>query len=70
MAIEAQALTGAMEYLRGSRGVLALPMHDGLIVPVSGAGHVAGGLKGAYSWAANRVRIRCKIVGPREKADG
>jgi hypothetical protein len=63
MAIEAQALTGAMKYLRDVRGVLALPMHDGLIVPASGAGHVAGGLKGAHSWAANRVRIRCKIVG-------
>ena len=50
--------------------VLALPTHDGLIVPVSGAGHVAGGLGGAYSWAANRVRIRCKIVGPQEKAEG
>jgi hypothetical protein len=59
-----------MEYLRGARGVLALPTHDGLIVPVSGAGHVAGGLGGAYSWAANRVRIRCKIVGPQEKAEG
>jgi hypothetical protein len=32
--------------------------------------HVAGGLKGAYYAAANEVRIRCKIVGPQEKADG
>jgi hypothetical protein len=56
-----------MEYLRGVRGVLALPMHDGLIVPVSGAGHVEGGLQPAYYAAANRVHIRCKIVGPQEK---
>ena len=62
MAIEAQALTGAMEYLRAVRGVLALPMHDGLIVPTSGAGHVRGGLEAAYSWAANRVRIKCTIA--------
>ena len=63
MAIEAQALTGAMEYLRGSRGVLALPMHDGLIVPVSGAGYVGGGLDGAFPWAA-KVRVRWTTVGP------
>jgi hypothetical protein len=58
MAIEAKALTGAMEYLRIARGVLALPMHDGLLVPLSGADHAPGVLVGAYS-AAAKVRIRC-----------
>jgi hypothetical protein len=62
MAIEAQALTGAMEYLQGSRGVLALPVHDSLIVPVSGLGHVGGGLHGAFSWAANRLRVRWTVT--------
>jgi hypothetical protein len=62
MAIEAQALTGAMEYLQGSRGVLALPVHDSLIVPVSGLGHVGGALHGAFSWAANRVRVRWTVA--------
>jgi hypothetical protein len=47
MGIEAQALTGAMGYLEGG-GVLALPMHDGLIVPASGAQYAPGGLVGAY----------------------
>lgn len=59
MGIEAQALTGAMGYLR-SDGVLALPMHDGLIVPASAAAHAPPGLLGAYFWAAN-VRIRCTV---------
>lgn len=58
MAIEAKALTAAMGALR-ARGVLALPMHDGLIVPRSSAGMAEGYLVGTYSWAANRVRIRC-----------
>jgi hypothetical protein len=58
MAIEAQALTGAMDYLRTGFGVLALPMHDGLIVPQSGAGPVGGGLHGAYLYFAGRIRIR------------
>jgi hypothetical protein len=60
MGIEVQALTGAMEYLQ-AWGVLALPMHDGLIVPASGVRYVGGGLQGAYSWAANRVRIRWTV---------
>jgi hypothetical protein len=64
MAIEAQALTGAMDYLRAARGVLALPMHDGLIVPLSGAGHVGGGLDGAFATLA-KVRVRWTIKGPK-----
>jgi hypothetical protein len=69
MAIEAQALTGAMGYLKG-RGVMALPMHDGLIVPGSGARYVGGGLDGAFSWAANRVRVRWTVAGLDRYADG
>jgi hypothetical protein len=60
MAIEAAALTGAMMVLR-SRGILALPMHDGLLVPVSGAGYVGGALDSAYSYFA-KVRIRWKVT--------
>jgi hypothetical protein len=60
MAIEAQALTGAMEYLRENRGVLALPMHDGLIVARSGVGPVGGGLDGSFSHFA-KVRVRWEI---------
>ena len=61
MAIEAQALTGAMQHLR-ARGVPALPVHDGLLVPATGAGYVGGALTAAYSYFANRVRIRCKLT--------
>jgi hypothetical protein len=64
MAIEARALTGAMDYLRAPHGVLALPMHDGLLLPQSGAGHVGAGLDSAYSYFAGRVRIRWTIRGP------
>jgi hypothetical protein len=57
MAIEAEALTGAMSYLRNSRGVLALPIHDSLLVPRSGLGYVRGGLEGAFGYFA-KVRVR------------
>lgn len=60
MAIEAQALTGAMEYLRTGRGVLALPVHDSLIVPQSGVGHVGGGFDGAFSHVA-KLRVRWTV---------
>jgi hypothetical protein len=60
MAIEAAALTEAMMVLR-SRGILALPMHDGLLVPVSGKGHVGSALDSAYSCFA-KVRIRWKVT--------
>jgi hypothetical protein len=52
-----------MEYLRAARGVLALPMHDGLLVPLSGARHVGGGLDGAFATLA-KVRVRWTIKGP------
>jgi hypothetical protein len=62
MAIEAKALTGAMEYLHKAHGVLALPMHDGLLVPLPRLRWVEAGLVSAYSWAANGMRIRCKTT--------
>jgi hypothetical protein len=46
---------------RRSRGILALPMHDGLLVPVTGAGYVGGALDSAYSYFA-KVRIRWKLT--------
>jgi hypothetical protein len=59
MAIEAAALTGAMSVLR-NRGIMALPMHDGLLVPESGAGHVGSALDSAYSYFA-KIRVRWKM---------
>jgi hypothetical protein len=56
MSIEAMALTGAMGYAR-SFGVLALPMHDGLIVPASGESCAKRALDGAYATLA-KVRIK------------
>ncbi len=60
MAIEAEALTGAMRYLRTVRGVLSLPLHDGLLVPLSGAGHVGAALESAFSRFAG-VRVRWRV---------
>jgi hypothetical protein len=57
MAIEAAAMTGAIEYLRTNRGVLALPVHDSLIVPQSGVGYVGGAFDGAFGHFA-KVRVR------------
>jgi hypothetical protein len=45
-------LTGAMDYLGGSRGVLALPIHDSLLVPRSAVGHVGGGFDGSFGYFA------------------
>ena len=59
MAIEAKALTGAMDYARAF-DVLALPMHDGLIVPASGEGCAKRALDGAYATLA-KVQIRCTV---------
>jgi hypothetical protein len=58
MAIEAQALTGAIDYLRGSRGVLALPIHDSLLVPRSAVGHVGGGFDGSLGYFAKARQHR------------
>jgi hypothetical protein len=60
MAIEAQVLTGAMQYLRTVHGVLALPIHDSLIVPRWGVGHAKGGLDGAFATLA-KVRVRLTV---------
>ncbi len=61
MAIEAEALTGAMGAIRG-RGVLALPMHDGLIVPKVAWRAAASDLDAAFSYFA-KVRIRWTVEG-------
>jgi hypothetical protein len=58
MAIEAQALTGAIAYLRNGRGVLALPIHDSLIVPLSGRALLA-----ARSTVRSRRWRRCPSSG-------
>jgi hypothetical protein len=46
--IEAEALTDAMRTLRDVHGVLALPMHDGLIVPCGAAAFARSALTGAF----------------------
>jgi hypothetical protein len=61
MHIEAEALTRAMETMR-ARGILALPLHDSLIVPRSGAPYVADALVSAFREFA-RVQVRVKLVG-------
>jgi hypothetical protein len=59
MAIEAEVIGGAMRYLR-TDGVLALPIHDSLIVPRSGVGHAKDGLIGAFATLA-KVRVRLTV---------
>ncbi|WP_159347972.1 hypothetical protein [Roseomonas harenae] len=55
--IEAQAITAAMGYVR-SRGHLALPMHDGLIVAQSAERWAIEGLEGGYeAWANVTPRL-------------
>jgi hypothetical protein len=60
MAIEAEVIGGAMRYLRTGYGVLALPIHDSLIVPRSGVGHAKAGLTGAFATLA-KVRVRLTV---------
>ncbi len=60
MAIEAEAMGGALAYLRNSRGVLALPIHDSLIVPRSGLRYAGGALESAFSYIA-KVRVRWTV---------
>jgi hypothetical protein len=47
--IEADALTAAMRYLRVVHGVPSLPMHDGLIVPVSALWKAHAAIEGAWA---------------------
>jgi hypothetical protein len=47
--LEADALTGAMVYLREVREVPALPMHDGLIVPTSAVAATVEAMRGAWA---------------------
>jgi hypothetical protein len=60
MAIEAEAIGGAMQYLRSARGILALPIHDSLIVPQSGVGYAGGALESAFSYFA-KARVRWTV---------
>jgi hypothetical protein len=48
MGIEASVITRAMRELRERLGVLSLPVHDGLIVPVGAAEVVRGMLVEAF----------------------
>jgi hypothetical protein len=54
IAVEADALTGAMQYLR-AWNFLALPIHDSLIVPRSAVEHVTNGFTGAFGYFAKVV---------------
>jgi hypothetical protein len=56
-AIEAQAVTQAMRALRTTLGVLALPVHDSLIVPQSAASAARTCLEEAF-WDVAGVRVR------------
>ncbi len=49
-----------MQYLRSVRNVLALPIHDSLIVPRSTVARVGGALDGVFSYAA-KVRVRWEV---------
>lgn len=61
--IEADALTAAMREMRG-RGVLALPLHDALIVPVSAAESAKSALGDAYERVAGiRPHLTAKLPG-------
>jgi hypothetical protein len=59
MAIEAEVIGGAMRYVR-TDGVLALPIHDSLIVPRSRVAHATRGLIGAFATLA-KVRVRLTV---------
>ena len=58
--IEAEAISAALGYLRLSRGVLGLPVHDSIIVPAEAVGRAREGLDGGF-WAKARVVVRVKV---------
>lgn len=60
MALEAAGITSAMQYLRVARGVLALPVHDSLIVPVRAVAITQETLGHAFH-ANARVLMRTKV---------
>lgn len=60
MAIEADALTTAIDYLRRVRGVLALPVHDSLIVPARRARLARETIELAFNGRAG-VAVRTKV---------
>ena len=60
MAIEADALTMSIDYLRRVRGVLAMPVHDSLIVPARCARIAQETIELAFSGRAG-VIVRTKV---------
>ncbi len=63
MGLEAEALTAAMRKMRG-RGILALPLHDALIVPTSAAEGAKSALGDAYERVAGiRPQLTAKLPG-------
>jgi hypothetical protein len=60
MTMVARALTGAITILWRTSSVLALPIHDGLLVRSSSAEETQRHLCDAYEWTAG-VRIRCTV---------
>jgi len=63
MGIEADALTSALSYLRQVRGVLALPVHDSLIVPASRGALARETIELAFRQRAG-VAVRTKMDAP------
>jgi hypothetical protein len=64
MGIEASAITRAMRELRERLGLLSLPVHDSLIVPVRAAEVVRGVLVEAFRREAG-VTVQVTVDGPR-----
>ena len=63
MGIEADALTAAMDYLRRTRGVLALPVHNSLIVPAIYAQLTQKTIELAFkAGAGTTVRARVQVA--------
>lgn len=60
MALEAAGITSAMQFLHVARGVLALPVHDSLIVPVHAVAITQEALGHAFH-AHARVLVRTKV---------
>jgi hypothetical protein len=55
-AVEAEALTWALRRLREAHGVLALPMHDGLLVPRSAVSAATAALVEGFARVGVLVR--------------
>ncbi len=60
MGLEAVGITSAMHFLRVGRGVLALPVHDSLIVPVRAVAMTRDAFGHAFH-AHTRALVRTKV---------